>query len=228
MTMLVSVSFILLTVIIFISMRFFYERFKYAFFVPVLTSSVIIILFLLLWNISYSEYREGTKWLHELLGPAVVALAFPLYHQRKMIMEYKGPLTFSITSGIVTGIVSAFLFAKIIPVDTKIAISSIPKSVTTPVAMDIAHIIGGSPSLAAAFVMIAGVGGAMLGPFLFKTLKIYHYIGIGVGLGAASHGIGTARALEFGKKEAAVSSISMTISAIIYSIILPFAILYFL
>ena len=224
----VNISFILLTVFIFICMRFFYEKFKYAIFVPVLTSSVCIILFLLLLNVPYDQYKESTKWIQELLGPAVVALAYPLYHQRKMIMKYKWPLTLSISSGIITGIVSAFIFAKVIPVETKIAISSIPKSVTAPVAMDIANIIGGSASLAAAFVMVAGVGGAMLGPALFKWLKIYHYIGIGAGLGAASHGIGTARALEFGKKEAAVSSISMTISAFIYSIILPFAILYFI
>ena len=226
--MLVNLLYILLTVIIVISIRLVYDNFKYAIFVPVLTSSICIILVLLLWNVPYEQYKEGTKWIQELLGPAVVALAYPLYHQRKVVMKYKWPLTLSISSGIITGIVSAFIFAKIIPVETKVAISSIPKSVTTPVAMDIAHIIGGSSSLAAAFVMVAGVGGAMLGPVLFKGLKIYHYIGIGAGLGAASHGIGTARALEFGKKEAAVSSISMTISAFIYSIILPVAILYFI
>jgi putative effector of murein hydrolase len=94
--------------------------------------------------------------------------------------------------------------------------------------MDIAAMTGGIPSLAAALVILSGIIGAVCGPWFLSAFRISHYLGVGVGFGCASHGIGTAKAMEYGQEEAAFSSISMTLSALLYAIVLPVTINYFL
>ncbi|AST92905.1 MULTISPECIES: LrgB family protein [Sutcliffiella] len=223
-----SSFFILLTIIVFLAMRKLYIKIKNPLLLPIVTSVIAIIVILILFDFEYETYMTGGRWIHELLGAAVVALAYPLYEQRKKMIKYKTPLFIGIGSGITSGIVTGFIFVNFISLDKSIAISILPKSVTAPVAMDLATISGGIPSLASVFVMIAGVSGAVLGPYILKSVGVKHYIGIGIAYGCASHGIGTAKAIEYGEKEGAVSSISMTLSALIYALILPHAISYFM
>lgn len=195
---------------------------------PVATTTLVIIIGLHLTDISYDTYMLGGWWIQELLGPAVVALAYPLYHQRSKIIRYRIPLIAGILSGIVAGMVTGFLYVKVANLPSIYSASFLPKSVTSPIAMEIADLTGGIPSLAAALVILSGIFGALFGPVLMRILGITHYLGVGVGLGCAAHGIGTAKAMEYGEEEAAFSSISMTLSALLYAIILPVAIHYLL
>jgi predicted murein hydrolase (TIGR00659 family) len=195
---------------------------------PVATTTLVIIIGLHLTDISYDTYMLGGWWIQELLGPAVVALAYPLYHQRSKIIRYRIPLIAGILSGIVVGMVTGFLYVKVANLPSIYSASFLPKSVTSPIAMEIADLTGGIPSLAAALVILSGIFGALFGPVLMRILGITHFLGVGVGLGCAAHGIGTAKAMEYGEEEAAFSSISMTLSALLYAIILPVAIHYLL
>jgi putative effector of murein hydrolase len=112
-------------------------------------------------------------------------------------------------------------------IDQKLIFSLTPKSVTTPIAMEISEIIGGTPALAAVYVMVAGISGAMFGPYLMKVFKIENSISKGIGFGSASHGIGTSKALEIGTVEGALSSIAMTLGAVFTSIFCPVILSFF-
>lgn len=220
--------FILITYLVFLTMRHVYDRFRMPLFNPVATTTLLIIIGLLLTDISYDTYMLGGLWIQELLGPAVVALAYPLYHQRAKILRYRVPLIAGLSSGIVVGMITGFIYVKVASLPSMYSSSFLPKSVTSPIAMEIADLTGGIPSLAAALVILSGILGALFGPTLMRLLGITHYLGVGVGLGCAAHGIGTAKAMEYGEEEAAFSSISMTLSAILYALILPVAIHYLL
>ncbi len=211
----------LVTIIIYSIMKMVYQKYHYPFFVPVATTTVVLIGILLSFNVSYETYMLGGEWIGKLLGPAVVALALPLYQNRDALKQYFLPIVMGVLLGSTIGILSGILFSILLQIDREIIISLTPKSVTTPIAMDISSMTGGVPTLTAVFVTIAGVSGAMFGPIMMKLCRITHFIGVGVGFGTGSHGIGTARALEIGKKEAAISSIAMILSALYAAIACP-------
>ena len=216
-----AISSIVCTIIIFLLMTRLYKRFTHPLLVPIATTTFVILIFLLFFSVPYKTYMLGGKWIDELLGPAVVALAYPLYKNRKSLTEFFIPITIGVFVGSTTGIATGLYFSKVFVIDPDIIFSIAPKSVTTPVAMDIASVTGGIPALAAVYVMIVGISGAMFGPLLLKMVKVNHFVGVGLGFGTASHGIGTSRALEIGSNEGAISSIAMILSAVYTSIILP-------
>lgn len=219
--LLLSVLFIAVTIIIYIAARKFYLKFSYPFTIPLLMGTVLLIIFLLIFQIPYETYELGGKWFEMLLGPAVVALAYPLYKQIHMLKKYFVPIIVGVVTGAIIGIVSGFALAKWFGLEDELIYSIWPKSVTTPVAMEIARSLGGAPPLAAIFVIIAGLTGVVLGPFLYRWFKINHFLGKGIGMGSASHAIGTSSALDRSEEEGAASSVAMTLSAIIVSVITP-------
>lgn len=223
-----ALTIIIVTVLLYNGMKGLYKRVNSPLFVPIATTTLVLIIILSLLNMSYNTYMIGGKWIDELLGPAVVALAFPLYQNKATLKRYFTPIFVSVFIGTMIALFTGIYFSLLLKIDQKILISILPKSVTSPVAMDIADIIGGVPTLAAVYVMIAGISGAMFGPIILKKSGISHFIGVGLGFGTAAHGIGTAKALEIGKREAAISSVSMILSAIFSSILYPYIILFFL
>lgn len=216
---LITLVIILATVIVYIGMLLLYRRFSLPVLLPVLTSTILIIIFLYSFDFSYEDYMAGGQWFNHLLGPAVVAFAYPLYQQRKVIMEHILPILSGVMVGLFTGILSVLLFAKLLTIPKQMLLSMIPKSLTTPVAIEVSSEVGGSPSLTAAFVMIAGITGAVLGPIILKWFKVRSSLGAGVALGSASHAIGTSKAFEYGQLTGSLSSLSMTLSAIIGPIV---------
>jgi predicted murein hydrolase (TIGR00659 family) len=212
---------IAVTVAIYFISKRLYKQFSYPFTIPLLIGTTLLIILLTASGITYDTYMIGGKWIEQLLGPAVVALALPLYKQRVVLKKYLFPLSVSVTCGAVLGVISGAQLSKWFGIEEILIYSILPKSVTTPVAMEVAATLGGIPALAAIFVMIAGISGVIIGPSLLKVCHIDHFIGKGIGLGSAAHAIGTARALEYGELEGAISSVSMTLSAIIVSIIGP-------
>lgn len=209
------------TVIVFLLSRLLNQKFPHPLTLPVLISTILIGSGLLIFNITYETYSIGGQWIEFFLGPAVVALAYPLYKQRKVIKQFTVPIFVGVLVGATIGVVSGLLMGKWLGLDQLIILSILPKSVTAPVAMDIASTIKGSPALAAVMVMFAGIGGAVIGPTLFRWAGIHHYLAKGLGMGSASHAIGTAKSMESSLQEGAASTIAMILSAIIVSIITP-------
>lgn len=218
---LLAIFFILLTVFAYIVGRKFYEKITYPFTIPILIGTTMIITFLLIFKIPYETYELGGKWIEMLLGPAVVALAYPLYNQIGLLKKYFIPIVVGVTTGALVGLFSGFYLAKWFKMEDIYVYSILPKSVTTPVAMDIAKTLGGIPPLAAIFVMVAGITGVVLSPYLYYWFRFNHILGRGIGIGSASHALGTSSALQNSEEEGAISTVAMILSAILVSLISP-------
>lgn len=188
---------------------------------PVFLSTVIVIAVLLLLNIPYKKYEPASEIMTYFLGPATVALAVPLYRQRKIISAYAVPALFGLIAGIVSTIISAVFIAYLLNLSDLILVSLTIKSITIPVASEVARIIGADTILVAAFVMITGMLGAMIGPFLMNTMKIDDPFSRELAIGTIAHGIGTAEAAREGELQGAVSGAAMGMAAIITSLFLP-------
>ncbi|WP_182005537.1 LrgB family protein [Priestia aryabhattai] len=217
----IAVFIIVATVALYLVMAKVYVRFSYPILIPVLTTTIFVILLLLAFHVSYDEYMIGGKWINSLLGPAVVALAYPLYKQREMLVKYSVPIIGGVFVGLFAGMISGLVFAEVFGVDRSLILSIIPKSITTPVAIQIATGLGGVPSMTVVFVMIAGFSGVILGPILLKWIRIKSSLGKGIALGSASHALGTSKAFEYGELTVSMSSVSMTLSAVLGSVFGP-------
>ncbi len=163
----------------------------------------------------------GGKWIHSLLGPAVVALALPLYKNRHILLSYILPIITGVLIGLFSGMVSGILIAKVFGINRDLILSIIPKSITTPVAIQIAADLGVEPSMTIVFVMIAGFSGVILGPIILKWARINSPIGKGMAFGSAAHALGTSKAFEYGELTASISSVSMTLCAVLGSVFGP-------
>lgn len=210
-----------LTTIAYLFFNSLYVKYRWTLLTPVLTTTVALIAILLAFDIPYSRYMLGGQWIGALLGPAVVALAVPLYKQRSLLVRNLWPVAAGVTAGALAGMLSGALLAKLLRFSNEMVMTILPKSITTPVAMQLAEGLGGIPSLAAVFVMIAGFTGLIIGPRLLKGLGVESPIGRGIGLGSSAHGLGTAKAFEYGIEDASMSSVAMTLSAVVGSFLGP-------
>nr|WP_153735554.1 LrgB family protein [Aquibacillus halophilus] len=217
----IAVTSIVGTVAVYIGARKINKRYPYPLTLPILISSMLIVLVLVTFQIPYETYHIGGQWIEKLLGPAVVALAVPLYKQRKILKAYLISLLAGTIVGSIVGISSGLLFTYWAKFDKEIIHSVIPKSVTTPVAIKIIDSIGGNPTLTSILVIIAGMSGSILYTNLYKLLKITHPIARGVGMGSSSHAIGTAQMVDDSEQETVISTVAMTISAIVVSVLAP-------
>jgi predicted murein hydrolase (TIGR00659 family) len=211
-----------LTVCLFVLARLLYRLTgRHSLMNPVLLTVLALVVILLLTGTPYDVYFEGAKFVHFLLGPATVALAIPLYRQWSSLKRHPLALTVSLLSGSLTAVISAILIAKLGGVSDQALISIAPKSVTTPVAMGISETLGGLPSLTAVVVILTGILGASLGPWLLDILRVTNPMAKGLALGTASHGIGTGRAIFMGDVAAAFSGLAMGLNGLATTILLP-------
>ena len=181
---------------------------------PILLTMFTVILFLKLTGISYDTYQEGGKLIEFWLKPAIVALGVPLYLQLEMIKKQWLPILLSQLAGCLVGLVSVILIAKGMGASTEVICSLAPKSVTTPIAMEVSAATGGIPSLSAAVVILVGLFGAVLG---FKVMDFGHIkspIAQGLSMGTASHAIGTSTAMDISGKYGAYASLGLTLNGI--------------
>lgn len=193
---------------------------------PILTATCITVIILLVFNIPYETYMEGGQWISKMLGPAVVALAFPLYNQRELIFKYKYSIITSIIVAMLAGLISVVALLLLFGSSKDFLLTSLPKSLTTPVAMQVSDIVGGIPPLTAVMVMVAGFTGAILGPVLFKLFKIDTAISRGVAMGSASHGVGLTKLKEYSEEDLSIGSLSMGLSAVVGAFIIPLISIY--
>lgn len=188
---------------------------------PVLVTVILVVAALTLTGTSYQTYFEGAQFIHFLLGPATVALAIPLYRQFDKVRQSAAAIAASLLTGSLTAIVSAVGLGLLLRADPISLIALAPKSATAPVAMGIAEKLGGLPSLTAVLVIATGILGAALGPVLLDALGIRDPAARGFSLGTASHGIGTARALQESEVAGAFSGLAMGLNALATAILLP-------
>ncbi|WP_066185831.1 LrgB family protein [Gracilibacillus timonensis] len=188
---------------------------------PIFLSTVIIVLCLLISDIPYHTYMMGAQWIDLFLGPIVVSLAIPLYRQLGLIKKFALPIIVGIFAGSLMGVITGTVGSLLLGFDRWLIQSVAAKSVTAPIAISITETVGGNISLVAVFVMVAGISGAMFGPSILRLCRITHPVAKGLSIGTASHAIGTAKALELGELEGAVSALSMIISAVMVSFLVP-------
>lgn len=188
---------------------------------PVLTAVLLIVGLLTVTGVDYASYFEGAQFVHFLLGPATVALAIPLYNQLSSVRRSLPALAAAILVGSVLAAGSAMAVGWLLGGGTQTVMSLAPKSVTTPIAMGVAERLGGLPSLTAVLVILSGILGAIAGPSLLKLARVTDPRAEGVAMGTASHGIGTARALQSGEVAGAFSGLAMGLNGLATAILLP-------
>lgn len=188
---------------------------------PVLWATLCVFAAIEISSHSYADYEQETRWLVWLLGPAVVALAIPVWHRRALIRENLMPLSIVILLSVIFSVFSIKFLLAPFGLDPAAIRSLSLKSVTAPVARELSAENGGIDALTAIGAMFAGVMGAVLGPWILKIARVTDPKATGLALGCGSHGIGTARAIELGETPGAFASIGMSCSAIVSSIVCP-------
>lgn len=199
---------------------------------PVLWTVVVLAGGLVLSDVPYPTYFAGAQFIHFLLGPAVVALAWPLWLRRAELRQRWARLLIAALAGGLAASGSALLMAWAFALPPEVMLSLVPKSVTAPVAMGIAEKIGGIPALAAVFAVITGLVGALAGKYLFDALRIPTtrdgWAARGFALGTAAHGIGAARALQVNADAGAYAALALGLQVVLASLLMPFLVPYLL
>lgn len=192
---------------------------------PVLWSVVCIAAVLLVSGVKYPVYFAGAQFIHVLLGPAVVALAWPMWQRKDALArQWRGLLLAALLGGTVA-VLSAFLLGKALGLPLTVLLSLVPKSVTAPVAMGVAQQIGGIPALAAVFAVLTGMVGAISGKYIFDWVGIGRdspgWMQRGFALGTAAHGIGAARAMQVHPDAGAYAGLALAIQVLLASVLIP-------
>ncbi|MBJ8053179.1 LrgB family protein [Bacillus cereus] len=216
---------IFITVVIYILATKLYKKFTFPFTLPVLTVTTIMICVFLIFGISHQDYKEnGGDTLSSFLSPAIVALAIPLFKERKILMKNLLSILVGVVIGIVALISLNVVIGEMLNIDKELILTTIPQLATMPIAISLAEQIGGIPSMTASFVVVAGITGAIMGPTVLKFFRITSTIGKGVGMGCASHIIGVSRLVKEGEQEATIGSVTMIVTGILISIFVSYGI----
>ena len=182
---------------------------------PLLIAIILTMTFLVLFHIDYDTYYEGSKYISYLLTPATICLAVPLYEQFKLLKKNIKAVMLGISSGVISSLGSVFLLALLFHFDHKNYVTFLPKSITTAIGMGVSQELGGYVAISTAVIIITGVLGNMLAETVCNVFRITHPIAKGIAIGSASHAVGTARAMEMGEIEGAMSSLSIVVSGIL-------------
>jgi len=203
-----------------------YERTRLVFLQPVLVSTMLVIAILLFCGLTFSEYKTSADALTLFLGPATVALAVPLYLNLRRIRQVFWPTVLTLLVAGVVATVLGVALAWLLGAEHNMLMSMAPKSVTSPIAMLVASQIGGLAALAAVFVMITGVLGAIIGPSLLRLCGVRNHAAMGMALGMTAHAVGTSRAMQESDECGAFAARAMSLMGVFTAILLPLAILF--
>lgn len=188
---------------------------------PVMVSIAAIVGLLLATGTDYQQYFDGAQFIHFLLGPATVALAVPLIEQLATLKRSLLPISIALLVGALTGILSTIALCWLLGVDSRMMLSLLPRSITTPIAMGVSDQIGGSAELTVVFVVITGVLGGAFGVPMLGPLARKDPVASGFALGITSHGIGTARAFEYSQQAGAFAGLGMGLNGAVTAILIP-------
>ena len=182
---------------------------------PLLIAIALVIAVLQVFHIPLESYLKGGDVISMFLAPATAVLAYSIYHQIHLLKKYWLPILVGCLVGAVTSIGSVYLLCRLFKLDQSLLASMLPKSVTTPIAMEVSSALGGTPSITVAAVVVTGILGAMLSPLFVKLLRLKNKVAIGVAIGSSSHAVGTSKAVEMGEAEGAMSGIAIGVSGIL-------------
>lgn len=201
--------------------KFIFEKTKLAIFNPLLIATAIVMGFLHFFNVSVGDYMLGGNLIVFFLAPATVVLAIPLFQQIDLLKKHFVPIIGGGIVGAVVAILSVIILGKILGIDHQLLVSFMPKSITTPIGIELSKMLGGIPSITVFAIVITGITGNVTAPFIYSIFRIKHPIAKGLGLGISSHAVGTSRAIEMGKVEGAMSALSIVIAGILTIILAP-------
>lgn len=182
---------------------------------PLLLAIVMIIIILMVCDIPLSAYQVGGNMINMFLGPATVVLAVPLYRQAHNLKNYFVPIMIGICAGVACGLTSTLLCSVLMGFDTEIIASIMPKSITTPIGIELSAQLGGIEAVTVLTILVTGIMGAVMADVVFRIFHIDHPIAKGVALGTSAHAIGTTKALSLGHIEGAMSSLAIGVSGLI-------------
>ncbi|GGC87726.1 LrgB family protein [Chelatococcus reniformis] len=200
-----------LTIGFYLASKRLYRRWPRWWLMPLAVTPALLIVVVLTCHVSYGDYIGGTGWLVALLGPATVAFAVPIYEQRTLICRHWPVLGIGMLTGCATAVLTGWGLATLLGLDGALRLSLLPRSISTPFAMEVSRDIGGIPDLTAVFVVLTGVLGAVLGEAMLTWLPIRSALARGALLGVGAHGAGTAKAHEIGREEGSIAGLVMVL-----------------
>lgn len=200
---------------------FVFKKTKFPIFNPLLIGIVIAMGVMSFFNIPLDYFRRGGDYMTFLLAPATISLALPLYKQLDKLKQNFLPIIIGSLVGAATAIVSTILLGKLLGIDKLLLVSFMPKSITTPIGIELSKLLGGVPAITIFAIIVTGIVGNVLAPAVCKCFKIKHPVAKGIGIGISSHAVGTSKALEIGEVEGAMSALSIVVSGIITFLIAP-------
>ena len=203
--------------------NFLKRKFHLAIFNPLLVSVAAVIGMLLIFRVDYDSYYNGAQYLSYLLTPATVCLAVPLYEQITLLKKHFKAILGGILSGVLTSLVSILAMSAVFGLSHEEYVTLLPKSITTAIGMGVSEELGGIVTITVAVIVITGVLGNMIGEAVFRLFRIEEPVAKGIAIGSAAHAIGTAKAMELGEVEGAMSSLSIAVAGLMTVVVAPIA-----
>ena len=191
------------------------KKFKSPLLNPLLISIILVIAILVALDVDYQSYNISAKYLSYLLTPATVCLAIPLYEQWSLLKKNYKAVVVGIASGVLTSLTTVLVLSKIMNLSHAEYVTLLPKSITTAIGMGVSEELGGYVTITVAVIVVTGVLGNIFGELICKIFRIKEPIAKGLALGSAAHAIGTAKAMEMGEIEGAMSSLSIAVAGIL-------------
>lgn len=191
------------------------KKLKWGILNPLLISIVVVIVLLLVCNIDYDSYYEGAKYLSYLLTPATVCLAVPLYEQVSLLKKNFIAIAGGILSGVLTSLVSVLIMSVVLGLNHEQYVTMLPKSITTAIGMGVSDELGGIVTITVAVIIITGVLGNIIAEAVCKIFRIKEPVAVGIAIGSSAHAVGTARAMEIGEIQGAMSSLSIAVAGLL-------------
>lgn len=191
------------------------RRFKLAILNPLLIGIICVMAVLALLHVDYKEYNKGAGYISYFLTPATVCLAVPLYQQVSLLKKNLKAVAAGILSGVLASLISVLALSKLLGLNHQQYVTLLPKSITTAIGMGISEELGGIVTITVAVIIITGILGNMIAEWVCRIFKIREPIAKGLALGTASHAIGTAKAMEMGPVEGAMSSLAIAVAGLL-------------
>ena len=204
-----------ISLLAYIAGYFLKKKFKFGFLNPLLISIAATIIVLVVADVDYEVYNKGASYISWFLTPATVCLAIPLYEQWQLLKDNFKAVMFGIVSGVITSLVTVSVLAKLMGLTHEEYVTLLPKSITTAIGMGVSDELGGYVTITVAVIIVTGVIGNIFGELICKLFRITEPISKGLALGSASHAIGTAKAMELGEVEGAMSSLAIAVAGVL-------------
>jgi predicted murein hydrolase (TIGR00659 family) len=216
-----AIAWSLATILLYFGAKRAHRRWPRWWLMPLGVAPALLMIAALMLHVSYRDYIRGTHWLVALLGPATVAFAVPIYEQRALIRRRWPLLLVGMVAGSLTAVITSWALAYVLGIDGALRLSLLPRSISTPFAMEVSGEIGGIPDLTAVFVVLTGLFGAAVGDVVLARLPLRSRIAKGASFGIGAHGAGTARAHQLGREEGAIAGLVMVLVGLLNVALAP-------